>query len=95
MGEATYTFRIDPELKAEFDAAAKAMDRTADELLHALMLRYLQDREIADYEAWFIEEVEAGIAEADAGDLIPHEQVVAESLARRAELRRRIASGES
>jgi predicted transcriptional regulator len=95
MGEATYTFQVDETLKAEFDEAAKATNQTADELLQVLMLEYLQDRERAEYHAWFIEEVKAGIAEADAGDVISHEEVEAEAAARRAELRRRIAAGES
>jgi predicted transcriptional regulator len=95
MGEATFTFRVDAALKAEFDAVAKATDRTAEELLQSLMLDYLQDRERQEYDAWFIAEVTAGIAEADAGDVIPHEEVEAEAAAWRAELRRRIAAGES
>ncbi|WP_062612015.1 hypothetical protein [Caballeronia calidae] len=31
-----------------------------------------------EYDAWFRKEVELGLAEADAGNLIPHEQVVRE-----------------
>ncbi|MFO1210521.1 MAG: hypothetical protein U1E40_15085 [Amaricoccus sp.] len=91
MGEASYTFRIDPELKAEFDAAAKAANLTEDELLRFMMMRYLGNREQMEYDAWFAAEVKAGIAEADAGDVVSHEEVEAEAAARRAELRRRIA----
>jgi antitoxin component of RelBE/YafQ-DinJ toxin-antitoxin module len=45
MGEATYTFRIDEALKAEVDAAAKASNLTADELIRFMIIRYLDNRE--------------------------------------------------
>ena len=57
------------------------------------MRDYVREREQAAYDAWFIAEVKAGIAEADAGDVIPHEEVEAEAAVRRAELRRRMAGG--
>ena len=94
MGEATYTFQVDEALKAEFDEAAKASDRTAEQLLRDLMQEYLA-REQAAYDAWFIEEVKAGIAAADAGDLIPHEVVEAEAAAWRAEMLRKLAASKS
>ena len=94
MGEATFTFRVDEALKAEFTQAAKESDRTGAQLLRDFMREYVRKREEdAAYDAWFIAEVERGIGEADAGDLIPHEEVEAEAEARRAQLRRRIASG--
>ena len=94
MGEATFTFRVDEALKAEFAEAAKADDRTAAQLLRDFMRDYVRKREDdAAYDAWFIAEVEAGIAEADAGDLISNEEVEAEAAARRAELLARIAAG--
>jgi predicted transcriptional regulator len=40
------------------------------------------------YDKWFREEVEAGLAEADAGNLIPHDQVVAEMRALQEKKRR-------
>jgi predicted transcriptional regulator len=40
------------------------------------------------YDKWFREEVEAGLAEADRGELIPHDQVVANLRARAAERRK-------
>ena len=94
MGEATFTFRVDEALKAEFAQAAKESDRTAAQLIRDFMRDYVRGKEEqAAYDAWFIAEVEKGIAEADAGDVVPHEEVEAEAEARRAELRRRIASG--
>jgi predicted transcriptional regulator len=95
MGEATYTFRIDEALKAEVDAAAKASNLTADELIRFMIIRYLENREQMEYDAWFAAEVKAGIAEADAGDVIPHEEVEAEAAAWRAEIRRKLAASNS
>lgn len=43
-------------------------------------------QEAAEYDAWFRREVEAGIAEANAGELIPAAEVEAEA----AEWRRRV-----
>jgi predicted transcriptional regulator len=96
MGEATFTFRVDEALKAEFTQAAKESDRTAAEVLRDLMRDYVRGREEREaYDAWFIAEVEKGIVEADAGLLIPHEQVEAESAAWRAEMLRRLAESKS
>jgi predicted transcriptional regulator len=33
----------------------------------------------ATYDAWYIAEVEKGIADCDAGRVLPHEQVIAEA----------------
>ena len=45
MGEATFTFRVDEALKAEFTQAAKADDRTAAQLLRGFMREYVRKRE--------------------------------------------------
>ena len=42
MGEATFTFRVDEALKAEFAQAAKADDRTAAQLLRDFMRDYVR-----------------------------------------------------
>ena len=96
MGEATFTFRVDEALKAEFAEAAKADDRTAAQLLRDFMRDYVRKREDdAAYDAWFIAEVEAGIAEADAGNLISNEEVKAQTAGWRAELLNKLASSAS
>jgi predicted transcriptional regulator len=96
MGEATFTFRVDEALKAEFAQAAKESDRTGAQLLRDFMREYVRKREEdAAYDAWFIAEVEKGIADADAGRLIPHEEVKAESAAWRAEMLRKISGSTS
>lgn len=93
MTEATFTFRVDEDLKALFTEAAKAHDRTGAQLLRDFMRDYVrrQQEEIA-HEAWFRAEVEQAIHEADdpATQWVPHE-VVKQSMAReRAELLARI-----
>lgn len=85
MNEATFTFRVDETLKSKFTEAAKARDRTGAQLLRDFMRGVVSQQEgAAEYDAWFRREVEAGIAEADAGDLIPAEEVEAEAAAWRA-----------
>ena len=45
MGEATFTFRVDEALKAEFTQAAKESDRTGAQLLRDFMREYVRKRE--------------------------------------------------
>ncbi|WP_298287736.1 hypothetical protein [Novosphingobium sp.] len=95
MGDATFTFRIDGELKAAFSEAAKAQDRTGAQLLRDFMREYVKEqREAADYDAWFRREAQIGIDQANAGLMIPAEDVEAHFAERRAELRARLAAGE-
>ncbi|BBK35752.1 hypothetical protein STAQ_08300 [Allostella sp. ATCC 35155] len=91
MTEATFTFRVDEALKAEFTQAAKAKDRTGAQLLRDFMRDFVRRQHEADeYDAWFRQQVQIGIDEADAGKLIPAEEVEAHFAARRLELRRRL-----
>ncbi|ECG1392491.1 TPA_asm: hypothetical protein GNB58_005162 [Salmonella enterica subsp. houtenae serovar 45:g,z51:-] len=92
MTEATFTFRVDEALKSEFSQAAKAKDRTGAQLLRDYMRDFVrQQQEAAAHEAWFRREVQAGIDAADAGDVIPADEVEAEAAAWRAETRRKLA----
>ena len=97
MGKATLTFEVDEALKAEFAAAAKAGDRTAEDLLRDFMQDYVAGwtEDEAAYDAWFRAEVQKGLDEAEAGNLIPHEVVKAEFAAWRAELLEKIANSKS
>ncbi|WP_374450473.1 CopG family ribbon-helix-helix protein [Stella sp.] len=95
MTEATFTFRVDEALKAEFTQAAKAKDRTAAQLLRDFMRDFVQrQNEAAEYDAWFRREVEKARASADAGNLIPAAEVKAEFAARRAATRRRLEASD-
>ena len=42
MSEATFTFRVDDALKAEFSSAAKNLDRTGAQLLRDFMRDFVQ-----------------------------------------------------
>lgn len=94
MGEATFTFRVEEELKAAFTEAAKSKDQTGAQLLRRFMREYVKDQqEEAEYDAWFRRQVQTGLASANAGNLIPHDEVEAKFARRRAETRRKL--GES
>jgi predicted transcriptional regulator len=90
MTETTITIRVDPALKAAFSRAAETRNRTEDDLLREFMRDYIEtQRTDSEYEHWFRRQVQIGIEEADAGAVIPAEEVEAEFTARRAaELRK-------
>ncbi|MGK6314522.1 CopG family ribbon-helix-helix protein [Neorhizobium sp. DT-125] len=88
MAEATFTFRVEEELKAAFSEAAKAQDQTDAQLLRAFMRDYVQRQQAAEYDKWFHQKVQKAIASADAGDLISGEDVEAEFAALREEVRK-------
>lgn len=64
------TFHTTPEVKKRLDVLAKVTDRSRSFLTNEAVLRYLSEEED------FIRDVEAGIAEADAGQLIAHADAV-------------------
>jgi predicted transcriptional regulator len=78
MAEATFTFRVDDELKARFAEAARAQDRTGAQLLRDFMREYVTRQQSGvDHDAWFRGEVEEALREAgDPGaKRIAHEDV--------------------
>lgn len=92
MTEATFTFRVDENLKADFSKAAKDKDRSGAQLLRDFMRDFVrQQREAVEHDAWFRREVQAGIDAANAGDVIPADEVEAEAAAWRAETRRKLS----
>jgi predicted transcriptional regulator len=85
MAETTITISIDPELKKAFSQAAGARNRTDEELLREFMQDYIEtQRTDCEYEEWFRRQVQIGLDAADAGELIPAEEVEAEFAALRA-----------
>ncbi|ESQ80284.1 MAG TPA: hypothetical protein VLZ84_01790 [Asticcacaulis sp.] len=91
MGEATFTFRVEDNLKSAFSEAAKAHDQTGAQLLRSFMRDYVRrQQDEAEYDAWFRLQVQVGLDSANAGNLIPSEDVEAEFAARRAETRRKL-----
>ncbi len=97
MAEATFTFRVDEELKAAFAQAAKARDRTGAQLLRDFMRQIVRHQnEAGEHDAWFRAEVEQAIREADDPRVrrIPNEEVQSNWQRQRAEFMKR-AGGES
>ncbi len=96
MSEATFTFRVDEELKDAFSTAAKSRDRTGAQLLRDFMRDFVrQQQDAAEHDAWFRRQVQAGLDAANAGDLISAEEVEAEAAAWRVETRRKMAGTDS
>lgn len=96
MNEATFTFRVDEELKNQFFTAAKSRDRTGAQLLRDFMRDFVkQQQEAAEHDSWFRREVQIGLDAANAGDVVSAEEVEAEAVAWRAETRRKMASANS
>lgn len=88
MPEVTFTFRVEETLKAEFFNAAKACDRTGVQLLRAFMRDFVQQQhQAAEHDVWFRLQVQKGIGEADAGEVMSHQDVETKFAARRESVR--------
>lgn len=91
MAEATFTFRVEEELKAEFGEAAKAQDQTGAQLLRGFMREYVKkQKDQAEYDAWFRRQVQIGLDSAKSGNLISSEEVEAKFAKRRADTLRKL-----
>lgn len=96
MSEATFTFRVDEELKNEFTLVAKSRDRTGAQLLRDFMRDFVrQQQEVAEHDAWFRSQVQAGLDAANAGEVVSAEEVEAEAAIWRAETRRKMAGNDA
>ncbi len=85
MSNATFTFRVDESLKAEFTSIAKAHDRSGAQLLRDFMRSYVaQQDEEQQYDAWLTQKIEKSKASARAGRLVPEADVEAHFAALRA-----------
>lgn len=69
MLKQTVSFRLDSDKVEALDDLAKALDRDRTYLLNAAVDAYL------DVQQWQIEHVKAAIKQADAGELIEHDEV--------------------
>lgn len=91
MSEATFTFRVDEELKDRFATAAKARDSNGAQVLRDFMRDFVQQQQEAQgHDAWFRRQVQSALDSANAGNLLTAAQVEAEFAARRAATRLRI-----
>lgn len=81
---ATINFRVNDELKNQFEKAVEFSDMTGSQVLRDFMRNYVESaREKREYEAWLVSNVQRGLAQAAAGRTIPHEEVKAKAAARR------------
>jgi predicted transcriptional regulator len=71
MGKQTISFRIESDKVSALDELADSLDRDRTYLLAEAVQAYL------DTQQWQIEEIRAGLAEADAGHVIDHRKVKA------------------
>ena len=95
MTEATFTFRVDESLKQEFSNFAKDIDRSGAQLLRDFMRDFVkQQQEAASYDAWYQKQVQIGLDEANAGQLVPHEEVKSRFEEKRASLLAKLAAKE-
>ena len=93
MTEATFTFRVEESLKKEFSSFAKDMDRSGAQLLRDFMRDFVkQQQEAASYDAWFQKQVQIGLDEANAGQLVSQEDVKSRFEAKRASLLAKLAA---
>ena len=91
MSDATFTFRVEEELKTQFSTAAKANDRNGAQLLRDFMRGFVrQQQEASEYDQWFRRQVQVGIDAANAGHLISSEEVEAQAVAWRAKNQRKL-----
>ncbi len=89
MSQATFTFRVDSELKEAFNKAAQSRDRSSAQLLRDFMRHYVRTQASQmTYDEWFTAKVEAGMRDAQEGRLITAEESKQRSLSREAIIRK-------
>jgi predicted transcriptional regulator len=60
---------LNSDLQAKLSRLAALQGRNTDALVQEAIARFV------DYDEWFIREVEKGLASADRGELLTHEEV--------------------
>ena len=71
MEKQTVSFRLESDKVSALDALADSLDRNRTYLLGEAVQAYLETQQ------WQLEQIRAGIAEADAGKVIDHRKVKA------------------
>jgi predicted transcriptional regulator len=85
--DAVFTMKLEPELRAEFMAAAEAAHRPASQVLRELMREFVQrQREAREYDEFLHRKVEAGRVSMRAGRGRSNDEVEADFAARRADV---------
>ena len=65
--------RFNPELQAKLVGLAAEQGRDSETLVVEAVERLVN--RLVDYDAWFLSEVDKGLAAADRGELVDHEAV--------------------
>ena len=60
---------LNPDMQAKLDRLAAEQGRNTEALVQEAIARFV------DYDEWSIREVEQGLASADRGELLTHEEV--------------------
>jgi len=60
---------LNPDMQAKLARLAAEQGRNTEALVQEAIARFV------DYDEWFIREVEKGLASADRGELVTHEEV--------------------
>ncbi|THB72110.1 MAG: antitoxin of toxin-antitoxin stability system [Desulfovibrio sp.] len=82
--QAVFTMKLEPELREEFMAEAKADHRPASQVLRELMREYIsRQKQSREYDDFLRQKVEASRVSLSAGQGIPNEEVDALFAARR------------
>lgn len=71
MDKQTISFRLESDTVSALDALANSMERDRSYLLSEAVRAFLQTQQ------WHLEQIEAGIADADAGRVVDHRKVKA------------------
>ncbi len=69
MDKQTVSFRLDTDKVGALDTLAEARDRDRTHLLNEAVSAYL------DAQQWHVEQIKAGLRQADAGELIDDTQI--------------------
>ena len=69
MDKQTLSFRLDSAKAGALDALAEALDRDRSYLLNEAVTAYL------DVQHWQIQQIKAGVRQADAGKFVDHAEV--------------------
>lgn len=66
------SIRLDEATREKLDALAQSQDRSRSWVVNDAIQAYFEHQD------WIVEAIKVGIADVDAGRLVPHEEVMAE-----------------
>ena len=72
MAAEAFTVRTETDIVHQLDSMAESLDRSRNYLVNQAIKEYLEAH------AWQIEKITQGIAAADRGELVDHDQVMQE-----------------